>query len=85
MTPFTVFSEVTDEIKNITYKVHGFWSTRYVSIWQNRCYKTGNWREPEISWSCGGRDVKEEPSDIVAAICLSQAIAHAAECAGSMK
>lgn len=66
----------------IHYKVHGFWSDRFVEVWitesLNRALDQIE-RSATINWSCGGRSQEEEPDDIVATGCLAAALTDACE------
>jgi hypothetical protein len=44
-------------------------------------YETDEWESPEVSWSSGGRDFKEEPSCLAAAENFALALADAIETA----
>ena len=59
----------------VRYKVHGFWGEDYV-----RVSTSDGW----VSWSCGGRDPKEEASDATAAKCFALAVTDAARVAESI-
>lgn len=74
----------------IHYKVHGFWSDRFVEVWitesLNRAPDQIERSAPDqiersasINWSCGGRSQEEEPDDIVATGCLAAALTDACE------
>ena len=63
--------------RQLRYKVTGFWSPDYVRVeqWTDL---DGSWREPYVSWSCGGRD-DEESGDLAAAENLGHAIVDACQ------
>ena len=35
------------------------------------------WENPEVNWGIGGRDLKEEPNNLIAAECFAKAILDA--------
>lgn len=67
--------------RSVTYVVHGFWSGNYLSVCQFKNHNSGEFEAPEISWSSGGRDPKQEPDDTVALECFGKAIAAAVKVA----
>lgn len=77
MKAFTCQKRADEFSRSITYAVHGFWSGDNVRVTQSRDYRNGEWEEPQINWSCGGRDPKSETDDIVAVECFGKAIADA--------
>jgi hypothetical protein len=71
--------------RTLRYKVHGFWPIDLVRVHQYRSIETGEWGEPDVTWSAGGRMPTEEPSDIAAAENFSKALADAIEQAKKWK
>lgn len=82
--PFTKREEGHEGFRTVQYRVHGFWNDGYVTIYQSRHLRTGQWREPEISWASGGRDVKQQSDDKKAAMCFALALQDAAEHSAGM-
>lgn len=81
MKAFTTEKRQDDYSRSVTYAVHGFWSGNNVSVSQSRDFRNEEWQAPEINWSCGGRDIKKEPDDIIAVECFGKAIAAAVKVA----
>lgn len=79
--PFIRTEEVSKYQRRITYAVHGFWGGDNVNVSQHIDWLTTKWAVPTINWSCGGREPKQEPDDIVAAECFGRAIADAVKVA----
>ena len=77
MTPFVRTESSNNHERRMTYAVHGFWSGDNVSVSLRRHYRTAEWESPKINWSCGGRELKDEPDDIVAVECFGKAILDA--------
>lgn len=75
--PFKREEHKSERLRQMNYSVHGFWGGDNVHVSQSRLFsKEGKWGDPEVSWSCGGRDGKE-PDGILAAECFGKAIADA--------
>lgn len=73
------FERTFRDERMLEYKVHGFWSSNYIT-----CYKhmDGSW---QISWSVGGRDSNEEPDDLKAIACFAMALKDASMTAKSLE
>ncbi len=63
--------------RTLRYKVHGFWPTDLVRVSQYRHLETGEWGNPDVTWSSGGREPSEEPDDIAAVENFSKALTDA--------
>jgi hypothetical protein len=81
MTPFRRTKQNSEFSRSVVYAVHGFWSGDSVRVDQSVDHKDKEWKAPTINWSCGGRDGKQEPDDVVAVECFSKAIADAVKVA----
>lgn len=78
MKPFKRTTKKQTGYRSMTWAVHGFWSGDTVRVDQSRNWMDQlKWKAPKINWSCGGRDPKQEPDDIVAAECFGKSIADA--------
>lgn len=66
-----------------TYKVTGFWTDRYITVYKNERRK---WKEAkvEINWAAGGRDYDEVECDAEAARNFASALQDAAAFAKSI-
>lgn len=82
--PFVKREEEGYAFRMVTYQVHGFWGICYFKIYQERCIKTGDWLEPTIDWSVGGRDRKQEPNHLKSTMCFALALQDAVEHAAKM-
>jgi hypothetical protein len=78
--PFEKIDRISDLSKNRNYKVHGFWPTM-ITVDQYKNIRTGEWGKPEVNWSAGGRNHKEESSYLAAAENFALALADAIETA----
>jgi hypothetical protein len=78
--PFVRTETKSEHSWRMTYAVHGFWSDK-VRVDQSKSWRTGEWDEPDVNWSCGGRDGNQEPSNIIAAECFAKAVADAVKVA----
>lgn len=76
--PFVSVETKDEYSQSVVYAVHGFWSGDNVRISRRRMIPTGDWSDPEVNWSCGGRDMDKEPDGLVASECFAKAIAAAA-------
>ena len=67
-----------------TYKVLGFWTDRYISIYH---HKERPWKKEcvDISWAAGGRDYTEVLLDSDAAMNFAAALKDACEFAKSLE
>ena len=85
MKPFTTWPYESPLSRTLNYHVHGYWSNSAVRVYQHKNIVTGEWASPEVDWSTGGQDHKEEPDNLIAAECFAKAILDAVEQAKKWK
>lgn len=70
--PFAATEDDREWGVRLLYSVVGFWSDAKVRVEQNINYETGQYEEPEISYTLGGEDAKvsnlESTENFVAAL-----------------
>jgi len=79
--PFSAAKRQDKYTRSVTYAVNGFWSGDNVRVYQSRDYRDGKWSTPEINWSYGGRDKKQEADDVTAVSCFAKAMMAAVKVA----
>ena len=79
--PFEKIEHGDELTRGVKYKPWGYWHTSTIRLSQRRDIETREFLTPEVDWSAGGRDHKEEPSNLSAAENFALALADAIQTA----